>query len=180
MPLIKNTKSCYGIAAIVLHWLMATLIIIMLGIGLYMTNLPISTEKLSLYGKHKEVGILVLMLALVRILWRLQNIVPSLPVQMPAWQKLAARGAHWAFYGFMFTMPMTGWLMSSAAGLSVSFFGWFTLPDLVVPSENLEMLLRTAHQWLGYGLIATLVAHVGATVQHHFINKDDILRRMLP
>ncbi len=175
-----NSEQRYGSVAQVLHWVMALLIIIMIVLGLYMVRLPINATKLKLYGYHKALGVLVLMLACLRLSWRLINQNPRLPNEMPTWQKLAAHGVHYAFYFFMFALPLTGWMLSSASGLPVSFFGLFLLPDLISPNEHWRFLLQTAHQWLGYGLLLALCAHVGAALQHHFINKDDILKRMLP
>ncbi|HEV2613616.1 MAG TPA: cytochrome b [Gammaproteobacteria bacterium] len=177
--LIKNTQTQYGIVNKFLHWLMALIIIGMLALGLYMSDLPISELKLRLYGIHKEFGILILMLVMFRIVWRIGNIVPLLPPTIPAWQKFAAHAVHWMLYGFMFAMPITGWLMTSAAGLPPSFFGLFTLPSLIAPNDALFKLFIEIHTWLAYGLIATFGAHVGAALKHQFINKDDVLRRML-
>jgi cytochrome b561 len=95
------------------------------------------------------------------------------------WEKLAARSAHLLFYGFMIVMPLTGWLMSSAAGLQVSFFGLFLLPNLIGPDPSVMHLLKEVHQWLGYSLIALIGLHSAAALKHHFINKDDVLRRMV-
>jgi cytochrome b561 len=176
---IRNTQTQYGIVTKSLHWLMALIIISMLCVGLYMAGLPISEQKLQLYGIHKEFGILVLMLVMFRITWRIGNIVPLLPASIPTWQKFAAHGVHWMLYGFMFALPITGWLMTSAAGLPPSFFGLFTLPSLISPNSALLNLFVDIHTWLAYGLIATFGAHVGAALKHHFINKDDVLRRML-
>lgn len=175
---IQNSQDGYGAVTITLHWLMAILIIALLIVGLYMADLPIGIEKLKFYGWHKEFGILVLMLVIVRLIWRLDNVTPSLAL-LPWWEKLAARSMHWAFYGFMFAMPITGWLMSSAAGLPVSFFGLFTFPTLISPNENIMKLLQETHEWLGYGLIAAILGHTAAALKHHFIDKDNILRRML-
>ncbi len=174
---IKNTENRYGAIAIFLHWLVAILLIGLLILGLYMVAVPISLEKLKLYGWHKEYGMLALMLALIRIVWRVANIIPSL--SLPLWEIIAARTVHWAFYGFMFAMPVTGWIITSAAGLPVSFFGLFVLPNLVSPNPDLMQLFQEIHEWLGYGLIATIVLHTSAALKHHFINKDDILKRML-
>lgn len=176
--LIKNTTDRFGIVAILLHWIIAILIIGMLTLGLYMTELPIGLEKLKFYGWHKEFGILILMLVIVRFIWRLSNLTPTLAI-LPWWEKLGARIMHWALYGFMFAMPMTGWLMSSAAGLSVSFFGLFTLPNFVMPNEQLFKLLAEIHEWLGFGLIAAIIGHTAAALKHRFIDKDNILRRIL-
>lgn len=76
-------------------------------------------------------------------------------------------------------MPISGWLITSAAGLPVSFFGLFTLPNLIAPNEELLPWFEMAHQWLGYALIFTIVLHTSAALKHHFINKDNILKRMI-
>lgn len=176
MP-IKNTQTRYGIVSILLHWVMAILIIGLIIVGLYMVQIPISLRKLKLYGWHKEYGILALMLATLRILWRWDNIIPELNI--PTWEKIAARTAHWTFYLFMFAMPITGWLITSSAGLPVSFFGLFVLPNLVTADENHRVLFEEIHKWLGYGLIGLILLHTSAALKHHFIDKDDILRRMI-
>jgi cytochrome b561 len=175
--LITNSETRYGIVAILLHWIMAVLLIGLLVLGLYMVDLPINIEKLKLYGWHKEYGILALFLVCFRLVWRWINITPRL--SLPMLEKIAARLVHWSFYGFMFAMPITGWLITSAAGLPVSFFGWFVLPDLISPDPQLMNLFQVIHQWLGYGLIITIVLHFSAALKHHFINKDDILRRII-
>lgn len=172
-----NTETRYGLVSIILHWLIAIIIIALIALGLYMVDLPISLQKLILYGWHKEFGILVLLLACARMMWRVANITPLL--NLPLWEEIAARAVHWAFYVFMFAMPITGWIISSAAGLPVSFFGLFVLPDLVGPNNDVMKLFQEIHEWLGYALIATIVLHVCAALKHHFINKDDILRRIL-
>ena len=174
---LNNTENQYGIMAILLHWIMAILIIALLVLGLYMVKVPISLEKLKLYGWHKEYGILVLLLVGLRLLWRLTNQTPRL--SLPWWEKLAARTVHWTFYVLMFAMPITGWLITSAAALPVSFFGYIVLPDLISPNAATMKLFQIIHQWLGYGLIVVIVLHASAALKHHFINKDDILRRML-
>lgn len=177
---LRNTANRYGLIAISFHWAIAVLIIGMLALGLYMVDLPISLSKLRLYGWHKEFGILVLLLATLRISWRLSGQVPPLPGYMGWFQQTAAKLAHYAFYFFMFAMPITGWFMSSAAGVSVSFFGLLTLPDLVSANKELTSLLASIHGWMAWVLIALIAVHVSAALSHHFYYKDDILRRMLP
>lgn len=176
---IKNTSTQYGIVIILLHWIMAILIVGMVALGLYMVRIPVSLFKLQLFGWHKEFGILILMLAMFRIVWRIGNITPLLPETIPNWQKFAAHAVHWAFYFFMFAIPITGILLTSAAGVPPSFFGLFVIPEIITPNEHMRYLLTVIHQWLAYALILTFFAHVGAALKHHFINKDNILRRML-
>lgn len=176
----KNTSYRFGIVSMSFHWFMALLIVGLLVLGFYMADLPINVTKLKLYRWHKECGILVLILVTFRLGWRLASIVPELPSHLAKWQQWAARAVHFALYGFMIINPITGWMISSASGISVSFFGLFVLPDLVSPNEEFKKIMIQTHTWLAYGLIAALCAHVGAAFQHHFILKDDILRRMLP
>ncbi len=178
--MLKNSRTRYGMVAILLHWVIAIIIIGLLVCGLYMTRLPIGLLKLQLFGWHKAYGILILGLAFLRLGWRLANTVPDLPATIPLWQKFAARTVHLAFYFFMFALPITGWLITSAAGLPVSVFGWVTLPNLIAPDEHLRIVFSEIHEWLGYALIATICAHVGAALKHHFINKDNVMRGMLP
>lgn len=175
---IKNSSTHFGIVTIVFHWVIALLIIGLLALGLYMVSIPWNAQRLKYYGWHKEYGLLVLFLAILRIIWRIANENPEL--NLPWLEKIAARSMHRAFYLFMFAMPITGWLITSAAGLPASFFGLFTLPDLITPDESNRVLFEWIHKWLGYALIAAICLHVAAALKHHFINKDDILRRIFP
>jgi cytochrome b561 len=175
---IKNTADRFGVIAIVLHWVMAILLIALVSIGLYMTDLPNNLLKLKLYGLHKEFGFLVLMLAIIRMSWRLTNISPSLAT-LNLFERLAARTIHWIFYILMLALPITGWMITSAADLPVSFFGLFVIPTLIEPNPERLVLFENLHTLLAYGLIAAFCLHVTAALKHHFINKDDILKRML-
>jgi cytochrome b561 len=175
--LLKNNPHHFGLIAKLLHWVMAILIIGMLICGLYMVDLPIGLQKLKWYGWHKEYGFLILGLVSLRLIWRLINITPEL--SLPLLEKIAARLAHWAFYGFMFLMPLSGWLVSSAAGIPASFFGLFTMPNLIAPNEDLLQIFRWVHYWSAYALMGLIVIHIVAALKHHFIDKDEILKRML-
>lgn len=176
--IFKNTENRFGLISILLHWVLAFLMIGLTALGLYMVRMSISIQKLQFYGWHKEWGMLALMLVIVRLTWRLRNINPALDA-IPAWEEFSARAVHWAFYFFMFALPITGWLITSSADLPVSFFGLLTFPNLVSGNEPNRLLFSTIHEWLGYALIVTFCMHTGAALKHHFINKDNILRRML-
>ncbi len=175
---IKNTNEHFGVVAITLHWVMALLLIGLVALGLYMTSLPNNMLKLKLYGWHKEYGFLVLMLVMLRIVWRLKNILPSY-ASLTTFERYASRIVHWLFYVFMFALPITGWVITSAAGLPVSFFGLFIIPTLIAPNNETLELFESIHKWLAYALIAAFTLHVLGALKHHFINKDDILKRML-
>ena len=183
MTRIENTAHDYGAIAVLLHWFMAILIIALAGLGLYMVALPdvgFDTKKITLILYHKEFGLLAFVLVVVRLAWRLINMIPQLVAHLPDWQKISARFVHLSFYALMFALPITGWLMSSAAGIPVSFFGLFTLPDFVPYDDYLFQRFIEIHRWLGYGLIFFTFVHVSAALRHHFVFKDDSLRRMLP
>jgi cytochrome b561 len=183
MTSIKNTEGHYGIVAILFHWSMALLVVGLAALGLYMVTLPdvgFNTEKIVLILFHKQVGLLVFFLVVARLAWRVTQALPQLVAQIPDWQKIAARFVHLSFYALMFILPITGWIMSSAAGIPVSFFGLFALPDLVGSDDYLFYQFIEIHKWMGYVLIFLIVIHVGAALRHHFVFKDDTLRRMLP
>lgn len=178
--LLRNNHEKYGAIAKCFHWVMALAILAMLVIGFKMTGLPMSPDKFRVYGIHKSIGALILIATFLRLFWRFINMVPELPADMPTWQKLGAHGLHVALYILMFVMPLSGWLMSSAAGFQVSVFGWFLLPNLIAPDAGLRALLGIAHEILAYAIIALVGLHILAALKHHFIDKDTILRRMLP
>ncbi len=179
---IENTENRYGVVAVALHWLMAVLLIALVVLGLFMVTLPdagFDTRKIKLILYHKELGMLALALAALRLGWRVTNTLPRLVENLPDWQKVVARFVHLSFYGLMVALPMTGWLMSSAAGFPVSFVGLFDLPNLIRQDDYLSQVFIAVHKWLGYTLIPIIVAHAGAALRHHFLFKDDTLRKML-
>ena len=171
----RYTKTAKG-----LHWLMAVLFFGMLGLGFYMQGLPLSPDKLKLYSWHKWVGVTVFLLALFRIAWRVTHQPPPLPGSMPRLIQIAAHAGHHMLYMLMFLIPLSGWLMSSAKGFQTVWFGILPIPDLIEKNKLLGDLLQTVHVSLNYLFIAVLIGHVGAALKHHFIDKDDILTRMLP
>lgn len=170
----------YTPTAIVLHWLMAVLLVGLFGVGLYMHDLPLSPWKLRVYSWHKWAGVTAFALVLARLAWRLGHRPPALPAAMPAWQQRAAHGLHHLLYLLMLAIPLSGWLMSSALGFQTVWFGVLPLPDLLAKDKELGEALKGVHMSLNFGLAALVVAHVGAAVKHHLIDRDDILSRMLP
>lgn len=175
-----TSTAKYTGPAIALHWLIGLMILIAFGVGFYMTGLKFSPEKLKLYNWHKWAGVTIFALVAIRCLWRLTHKPPPLPDSMPAMQKFAAHFGHALLYFFMIAIPLTGWLMSSAKGFQTVWFGVLPLPDLLEKSEDLGKTLEFVHRWLNYTMIATVAGHAAAALKHHFIDRDDILRRMLP
>ena len=170
----------YTDTAIALHWLIAFLILATLPLGVYMSNLPLSPDKLKFYSWHKWIGITLLMLAVLRLLWRAKHMPPRLPDPMPRWQRRASHAVHFLLYALLFAVPLSGWTMSSAKGFQTVWFGMLPLPDLVGKDKALGQLLTTLHQGLNLVLVALIATHVAAAVKHHFIDRDATLRRILP
>ena len=166
--------------AIGLHWLAAVLIVLAFALGWTLADMEFSPQKLRWISWHKWLGITVLGLTALRLAWRLTHPVPPLPATVPVWQQWAAHAVHILLYGLMFAIPLSGWLFSSAKGIPVVYLGILPLPDLIGADEQLADRLRALHALLNYTLLAVVVAHVGAALKHHFIERDDVLARMLP
>lgn len=180
---IKNTPTTYGAGTKFFHWTIALLIVFMLCLGFYMGGLEGGLQKLKLYGLHKSIGVTVLMLALARLGWHLYSKKPGFVPEIKWWERHAAHAMHIFLYIGMIGMPLSGWLLSSAAGRSVQFFGLFTLPDLIPPdgdTGHIGALFRGIHWYTAWALVIAIPAHAGAALKHHFLNKDATLARMIP
>jgi cytochrome b561 len=176
----RTSPTRYSAVAQAFHWIIAALIVVQFVLGRLQEDLPIGAHKLALLARHKSFGMTVLMLAVLRLLWRLKNPPPALPAGMRPIERRLARATHIAFYVLLFAMPLSGWLMSSAKNYSVSWFGLFTWPNLIAKNETAFALLRSTHDILSGVLFAVAVLHILAALKHHFWHKDDVLLRMLP
>ncbi len=168
----------YTTTAIVLHWLMALLILAMLTLGHYMHDLKLSPLKLQLYSYHKWAGVSLLLLAVLRIVWRLTHKPPELV--LPCWQQVASSSVHGLLYLLFIAMPLSGWLMSSAKGIQTIWFGLIPLPDMVEKNEALGHLLGKVHGSLSSLLLLLIGLHIAAALKHQFIDRDQLLCRILP
>ncbi len=174
------TAARYTQTAIALHWLIFALAACGFALAVYMVDLPLAPPKLKYYSWHKWLGVTVFLLALARLAWRLTHPAPALPAGMPAWQRRAAAAAHVLLYALIIIIPVSGWLYSSAAGLPTVYLGVVQLPDLLAKNKPLADQLKWVHITLNYTLLAAVVAHVAAALQHHIMARDDVLSRMLP
>jgi cytochrome b561 len=175
-----DVRTRYGAVAQIFHWVIAALIVTQFVLARMADDLPLGARKLGLLARHKSFGMTVLMLAILRLLWRVNHAPPALPAGMTRFERLAAKGTHAAFYVLLFAMPLSGWMMSSAKNYSVSWFGLFTWPNLIGKSEPAFEFLRNTHETLSDLLFAIAVLHILAALKHHFWNRDDVLLRMLP
>jgi len=170
--------ATYTRTAIVLHWLIAALVFGMLALGVYMSDLSFSPQKLRLYNYHKWIGVSLFVLMGLRLVWRLTHTPPPLPAQMPRWQQVAAHGLHASLYLILLLIPISGWLMSSAKGVSTVWFGLLPLPDVVAKDRALGETLAQVHQALNIVLVAMIAAHILAALKHQLIDRDGLLARM--
>ena len=170
----------YTSPAIALHWLIGIGMFGLFCFGLYMADLPFSPDKVRYYSWHKWGGVTVFLLVLLRLLWRVTHKPPALPETMPGWQRSVATATHHLLYLLMFAIPLSGWLMSSAKGFQTVWFGVLPLPDLLSKDKALGDVLAEVHELLNFGMAALVLAHAGAALKHHLIDRDDVLNRMLP
>jgi len=161
-----------------LHWLTAVLVLGLLGVGLWMVGLPIGMTKLLAFAWHKWLGLCVFVLTLLRLAWRRFSPPPALPAALAPWERRLAPLVHWALLVLIVVQPIEGWLMSSAGGVQVFWFGYLALPDLVPRDQHLFRLLRAAHHYLAFLLIGIIALHVAAVIRHDLARRDGIFRRM--
>jgi len=174
---MTNTSRHFSPLARLLHWTMAVLILAMLFIGVAMVA-TVSHAHATLIALHRPLGVALLVLALIRVAVRWKNGSPSLPDDMPALQRFAAKASHLVLYGLFIAMPLIGWTMLSAGGYPVTLFGAWHLPAIVPRNVDLFALLRALHTWLAFALFATVLAHIAAALFHGLIRRDGVFSSM--
>ena len=184
----RSTPLRYGDTAIIFHWIIAILIIALLAIGKYMTGLEENDPvRFELTQWHKSFGISVLVLSILRLLWRFTHKPPPEPASLPTWQKHVSGLVHLGLYALMLALPITGWIMVSASPLNLDtlLFGvipWPHIPPFpeLANKESIASSFHDYHELASSVLIVLVLAHIGAALKHHLIDKDTILLRMLP
>lgn len=176
---VHNTNLRYGIVSKSLHWIVGLLVIAAWCVGYYaMEFLPdTATNKGTLIGLHKSVGMLILMLLIIRLSWRLYDGTPRISTNDKI-IKTAALTVHYFLYLGLFVQTLSGWAMSSAAGYNPTFFGLFTFPGLVNKNKQLAAEFYGVHNACAWLLVILLALHVAGALFHHFILKDNTLRKM--
>lgn len=189
MP-IRNSAARYGSVAIFLHWLIAILVIVNIGLALYFDDMPRSNPNLFLLLQtHKSIGLSVLVLSLLRVVWRLINPVPPLPADMNGALKVAARVSHFLLYVLIVAIPLTGWLMVSTSrlGIATPYFGLFDWPNLpffggmdAAAKHEAHEFWEGAHVFLAWSAIVLVPIHIAAALYHQFIRRDEVMKQMMP
>ncbi len=163
-----------------LHWLVAALILVMAWLGLTMGEMPNGPDKIATYALHKSIGLGILALVALRLSWRLYAGTPAPVAGTPRWQARIAGVTHVALYALLLALPLSGWLLNSAAGFPLQWFGLFNLPALAGRDEALHALAGQAHELLFWALAGLVVLHAAAALHHHLFLGDATLARMLP
>jgi cytochrome b561 len=177
---LRNTGASWGAVAKFLHWTIATLIFVQFALGWTAASWRLSPTKLDLFVWHKSIGLLIFLLVLLRLLWRFVNPVPTLPVDTRPWERTAAHLSHGLLYLLMLAIPLSGWVINSAAKVPFRVFWLFPLPAIVAPDKMLAELAKQVHLILFITIATVVVLHMIAAFRHHFVKRNDTLTRMLP
>ncbi len=175
-----NTKNRFGAVTIFLHWVTAVAIIGLFAVGWYMIDLSYydSMSKVLL-DSHKSIGILLAILLAFRLLWNAFNRRPDPVAGSTKLDSLLARAAHYSLHLLMVLIVVSGYLISTAKGGSISVFDWFEVPATLSGIPNQEDIAGEIHKILAYAIIGLAALHTAAALKHHFIDKDETLRRMI-
>ncbi len=169
----KNTNVSYGWVSKCFHWIMLVIIFTQFYIGANM-------EQLKMGREHFSIGLGIFMLMVLRLIWRAKNPVPEMPEATGKLQTMAAHGLHILFYALLIGMPIAGVAIVQSKGFPVSFFGLFSLPTFFAESKSAAEVAETVHEIFAKSTFIAIVLHFCVAMYHHFIRKDNILKRMLP
>lgn len=177
---MAEPRNRYSTVSLTLHWLTAAFVVTQVVLISAADNAE-GPAAGSFIGLHKSVGLTILVLTLARLAWRLANPAIPLPAETPRWQKMAARTTHVLFYVVLLALPMTGWLASSAGGRAIEWFGLFQWPLLPVGGgREAAGAFMDIHRAVVKSLYILIALHVLGALKHHFINRDNVLHRMIP
>ncbi len=175
---LANSTERFGLVSLALHWVMALLVIALFALGFYMTGLEYTDIWYhSAPEFHKSFGLLLFLLVLFRLGWRLGSVMPAF-VPMPRWESSAALAVHRLFYLLLLAIPVSGYLISTADGRGIEFFGLFEVPALISGVEGQEDAAGAVHLILAFSIIGLTGLHTAAACKHHFIDKDSTLKRI--
>jgi cytochrome b561 len=180
---LTSASQRWPVAIQALHWLLAVLILFMLGLGLYMVEIEQDPgHRFELYQWHKTLGAWVFLLTALRAALRIGTVTPPYPDTMPEWQRRAGKGAHLLIYALTFAMGVTGYIMisSSPLPLPIDFAGGVQVPNLIAPDYGLSEQMKAIHHRLAWTFLALLALHILAALKHHFWDRDQVLWQMLP
>lgn len=162
------------------HWLMALLILIAIGLGITTHFLPRGPAMSQVMFFHKSFGVTILALLVLRVLVRFGQGVPDYSIPLGRLVDLSSKAVHVALYALMLALPVSGYILSSAADRPTSFFGLFTLPNLIAKNDALHEAAEGAHLVFAWAIGVLIVLHAAAAIWHRVAQKDEVMARMWP
>ena len=176
----RNSTKVWGWPAKALHWIGAAIILLLLGHGWWMTHMAPRPDRLAHYAGHSALGYDLLALIVLRLLWRWLNPVPELPADLKPWERLAARAGHISLYVLMFIVSLTGWMVATTfrVPMTKDLFGIDVPPIVTTVDRSVRQWIEGSHMVLAYLLAAVVLIHIIGALRHHFLKRNDILRRM--
>jgi cytochrome b561 len=177
---LRNSPTSYGLVAQCLHWLVVAGVLVQFTWAWRIDEAESVRQEFALVNQHKSVGMTVLVLVVLRLAWRAFDRPPAPVAGRPRFERVAASVTHWALYALVLAMPLSGWVYTSAAGYGAEFFGLLDIPDLVGSDERLEEIFGELHELLAGLLGGVALLHAAAALRHHFLLRDEVLRRMVP
>jgi cytochrome b561 len=181
-PAIRPFRNVdrWGMVSQLLHWGIVLGILTMAVIGLTMTEMSSSPQKVRIYALHKSIGLTILAFVVLRVLWRAWAGAPTAIATTPHWQHRIASITHVGLYALLFAVPISGWVLNSASGFPLWWFGLFRVPAIAARDRALHELAESTHEFLFWTLILLALVHAGAAFYHHLFQHDATLARMLP
>lgn len=177
---LRNTSRRYGIISISLHWIFAIAVYAMFGLGLWMVTLSYYDGWYHQAPElHKSIGVLLMMGLVIRVIWRHISPPPAAPKTHSKFTRISAVAAHITLYALIFALLISGYLISTAEGKPISVFGIFDVPATLADAGSQADIAGVIHLWLAWSVVILSVLHGLAALKHHFIDKDDTLKRML-
>jgi cytochrome b561 len=171
----------YTKPAIAFHWLIAVLVLGMIGLGWYMGDIPRGTpDRTFFFNLHKSIGVTTAILVLIRLWWRWKNPPPLLPAFIPAWQAQASRISHSLLYLCLILMPLSGFSASQFTKYGVTYFGLFKIRPMGWENKEIYSFLQGIHGVTATLLVVLVAVHILAALKHLLINRDGVFQRMLP
>jgi len=179
---VRNTDAVWGWPAKALHWIAALIILLLLGHGWWMTHMAPRPDRLAHYAGHSALGFDLMVLMVLRLLWRWLNPVPANPADVKAWERWTAHAAHIGLYVLIFVVSLTGWVTANTFRTPITR-DVFNIPfPIIVPAAGVERstrnLFEESHMVLAYVLGVLVLVHVMAALRHHWFKRNDVLRRM--
>ena len=172
-------STAYSVTARTLHWITATLVLILLPLGVVITNEWGGPLQDPLYDLHRSIGAVIIPLIILRLGYRLTHPPLPLPEDVPPLQQLAAHATHWGLYALLTVQPLIGWVATSAYPAPIMVFGLFELPPIWPQDRPLSERLFVVHALIGAAIACLAAIHIGAALYHHFVRKDRVLMRMV-